>query len=325
MKNKIIEIILNNGEKFVSGEELSNSLGVSRTAIWKHINKLKEEGYDIESVNRKGYRLASHPQDLLTFENINHDLNTTILASAVEHLNTVDSTNEYLKRIGDKSLDGTVVISEEQTKGKGRLGRQWYSAPGEGIWMSILLKPQIAPYKAPFITLVAGVSIVKVLRNMGVPVEIKWPNDVILNGKKICGVLTELSTEIERINFVVVGIGMNVKQLEFDGELESKGTSLHKEGYKLSRLEIVKKVLLEFEHLYKQYTLHENKDEVLELFRKYSNVINREVYLVKGDKKELVTCIDINENGNLIVKDELNNTKEVMSGEVSVRGVNGYI
>ena len=120
--------------------------------------------------------------------------------------------------------------------------------------MSALLKPSIEPYKDRMITLVAGVSIVKELRNMGIPVEIKWPNDIILNSKKICGELTELSAEIERINFVVVGIGMNVKQLEFDGELESKGTSLHKEGYKLSRLEIVKKVLLEFEHLYKQYT-----------------------------------------------------------------------
>lgn len=325
MRNKIIKVILNNKDNFISGEDLSNKLGISRTAVWKHIKKLKEEGYNIESVNKKGYRLVSFPGDLLTSENIKYNLQTEMIGDNIHHLQTIDSTNEYLKRIGDKSTDGTVVISEEQTRGKGRMGRTWQSKSGEGIWMSLLLKPNIIPFKAPFITLVAGVSVVTALRKLNVPAQIKWPNDIILNDKKICGILTELSAEIERVNYVIVGMGMNVKNMYFSGELEHKATSLYKEGYVLQRVDIVDKILYEFEKNYIDYIENDNKEHVLNLFRQYSNIINKEIYLIKNDKRELVTCIDINDSGNLIVKDKDNNIREIMSGEVSIRGINGYI
>lgn len=325
MRNKIIKVILNNKDNFISGEDLSNKLGISRTAVWKHIKKLKEEGYNIESVNKKGYRLVSFPGDLLTSENIKYNLQTEMIGDNIHHLQTIDSTNEYLKRIGDKSTDGTVVISEEQTKGKGRMGRTWQSKSGEGIWMSLLLKPNIIPFKAPFITLVAGVSVVTALRKLNVPAQIKWPNDIILNDKKICGILTELSAEIERVNYVIVGMGMNVKNMYFSGELEHKATSLYKEGYVLQRVDIVDKILYEFEKNYIDYIENDNKEHVLNLFRQYSNIINKEIYLIKNDKRELVTCIDINDSGNLIIKDKDNNIREIMSGEVSIRGINGYI
>lgn len=325
MRNKIIKVILNNKDNFISGEDLSNKLGISRTAVWKHIKKLKEEGYNIESVNKKGYRLVSFPGDLLTSENIKYNLQTEMIGDNIHHLQTIDSTNEYLKRIGDKSTDGTVVISEEQTRGKGRMGRTWQSNSGEGIWMSLLLKPNIIPFKAPFITLVAGVSVVTALRKLNVPAQIKWPNDIILNDKKICGILTELSAEIERVNYVIVGMGMNVKNMYFSGELEHKATSLYKEGYVLQRVDIVDKILYEFEKNYIDYIENDNKEHVLNLFRQYSNIINKEIYLIKNDKRELVTCIDINDSGNLIIKDKDNNIREIMSGEVSIRGINGYI
>lgn len=325
MRNKIIKVILNNKDNFISGEDLSNKLGISRTAVWKHIKKLKEEGYNIESVNKKGYRLVSFPGDLLTSENIKYNLQTEMIGDNIHHLQTIDSTNEYLKRIGDKSTDGTVVISEEQTRGKGRMGRTWQSKSGEGIWMSLLLKPNIIPFKAPFITLVAGVSVVTALRKLNVPAQIKWPNDIILNDKKICGILTELSAEIERVNYVIVGMGMNVKNMYFSGELEHKATSLYKEGYVLQRVDIVDKILYEFEKNYIDYIENDNKEHVLNLFRQYSNIINKEIYLITNDKRELVTCIDINDSGNLIVKDKDNNIREIMSGEVSIRGINGYI
>lgn len=325
MRNKIIKVILNNKDNFISGEDLSNKLGISRTAVWKHIKKLKEEGYNIESVNKKGYRLVSFPGDLLTSENIKYNLQTEMIGDNIHHLQTIDSTNEYLKRIGDKSTDGTVVISEEQTRGKGRMGRTWQSKSGEGIWMSLLLKPNIIPFKAPFITLVAGVSVVTALRKLNVPAQIKWPNDIILNDKKICGILTELSAEIERVNYVIVGMGMNVKNMYFSGELEHKATSLYKEGYILQRVDIVDEILYEFEKNYIDYIENDNKEHVLNLFRQYSNIINKEIYLIKNDKRELVTCIDINDSGNLIIKDKDNNIREIMSGEVSIRGINGYI
>ena len=325
MRNKIIKVILNNKDNFISGEDLSNKLGISRTAVWKHIKKLKEEGYNIESVNKKGYRLESFPGDLLTSENIKYNLQTEMIGDNIHHLQTIDSTNEYLKRIGDKSTDGTVVISEEQTRGKGRMGRTWQSNSGEGIWMSLLLKPNIIPFKAPFITLVAGVSVVTALRKLNVPAQIKWPNDIILNDKKICGILTELSAEIERVNYIIVGMGMNVKNMYFSGELEHKATSLYKEGYILQRVDIVDEILYEFEKNYIDYIENDNKEHVLNLFRQYSNIINKEIYLITNDKRELVTCIDINDSGNLIVKDKDNNIREIMSGEVSIRGINGYI
>ncbi|UPA30390.1 biotin--[acetyl-CoA-carboxylase] ligase [Terrisporobacter glycolicus] len=325
MRDKIIEAILDSGSDFVSGEELSKKLGISRTAIWKHINVLRESGYNIESVNKKGYRLIDSPKDLLNPQNIYHNLKTETIGKNIIHLESVDSTNDYLKKIGNNAEEGTVVISEEQTKGKGRLGRNWQSKPKEGIWMSIILKPEIIPYKAPFITLIAGAAILKALNNLQVPAKIKWPNDIIINNKKVSGILTELSAEIERINYVVVGIGMNVKNLDFDKDLEEKATSLYKENYHLSRVEIVSQVLYEFEKLYNDYIKNDYKDETLKICKEYSAILNKDVYIIKGDEKELVKCIDISDNGNLIVRDANNNVQEILSGEVSIRGVKGYV
>ena len=325
MRDKIIEVILNNGEDFVSGEALSKKLGISRTAVWKHINALRQEGYDIESVNKKGYRLISSPNDLLNPQNIYHNLKTEIIGKNIIHLESVDSTNDYLKKIGNNVQEGTVVISEEQTKGKGRLGRNWQSKSKEGIWMSIILKPEIVPYKAPFITLIAGAAIVKALNDLQVPAKIKWPNDIIINNKKVSGILTELSAEIERINYVVVGIGMNVKNLYFDKGLEEKATSLYKENYYLSRVELVSQIIYEFEKLYKNYIENNNKEETLRICKEYSAVLNKDVYIIKDDKKELVKCIDISNDGNLIVRDSNDTIQEILSGEVSIRGVKGYV
>lgn len=325
MREKVLKAMLDNEDDFISGEELSKQIGISRTAIWKHINALKENGYNIESVNKKGYRLVEKPDDILMPENVYYNLDTKFIGKNIVHLDTVDSTNNYAKSIANDVADGTVVISEEQTSGKGRLGRVWKSKSGDGIWMSIIVKPDISPTGAPFLTLIAGASIVKGLQNLGVDASIKWPNDVIINRKKICGILTELSAEIERINYVVVGIGINVKTLEFPKDIEDKGTSLFKEGFKLSRLDIVKEIFKEFEKLYNSYILDRNVQDTIKICKEHSLLINQDVYLIKDDGRELVRCIDINENGNLVVKDRDNNIKEIFSGEVSVRGINGYV
>ena len=325
MREKVIKAILDSGENFISGEQLSKQLGISRTAVWKHIKALKEEGYNIESVNRKGYRLAEKPNDILSSENITHNLMTECIGKKVIHLDTVGSTNDYAKEIGNKVNGGTLIISEEQTKGKGRLGRTWESVPGEGIWMSLIIKPKIEPYKAPFLTLVAGASIVVALRKLGVEASIKWPNDIIVNNKKICGILTELSAEMERVNYVVVGPGINVKTLEFPDEIKDKATSLYKEGYRISRVDIVRQFCIEFEKLYKAYILDGDRKATIDICREYSPIINKEIYIIKNNKKELVKCIDINDNGNLIIRDRNGEIKEIMSGEISIRGVNGYV
>ncbi|MDY4737215.1 biotin--[acetyl-CoA-carboxylase] ligase [Terrisporobacter sp.] len=325
MREKILEVILDNEKEFISGEELSKKLGISRTAIWKHIRILRSQGYNIESVNKKGYRLVDEPTDLLNPQNIYRNLKTKFIGKNVLHFETIDSTNDYAKKIGNELRDGSVIISEEQTKGKGRLGRVWESKAGEGIWMSIILKPNIIPNKAPFITLIAGASIVKALNILGVDAKIKWPNDITINNKKLSGILTELSAEIERVNYIVVGIGMNVKDTDFEEELQDKATSLYKENYNVSRVDIVKEILCQFEKLYLDYIEKDDKKEVLDICRQYSAIINKEIYVIKNDQKELVDCIGINEEGNLIIKNKDGNLEEIMSGEVSIRGVKGYV
>lgn len=325
MREKILEVILDNEKEFISGEELSKKLGISRTAIWKHIRILRSQGYNIESVNKKGYRLVDEPTDLLNPQNIYRNLKTKFIGKNVLHFETIDSTNDYAKKIGNELRDGSVIISEEQTKGKGRLGRVWESKAGEGIWMSIILKPNIIPNKAPFITLIAGASIVKALNILGVDAKIKWPNDITINNKKLSGILTELSAEIERVNYIVVGIGMNVKDTDFEEELQDKATSLYKENYNVSRVDIVKEILRQFEKLYLDYIEKDDKKEVLDICRQYSAIINKEIYVIKNDQKELVDCIGINEEGNLIIKNKDGNLEEIMSGEVSIRGVKGYV
>ena len=309
MRGKIIEVILDIKNDFISGEELSKGLGISRTAICKYMKTLKEEGYNIEYVNRKGYRLIEDPKDLLTYQNISHKLNT----------------NNYAKKVALQKPEGTVIISEEQTKGKGRVGRQWHSKSKDGIWMSIILKPDMIPQKATFITSIAGASIAKALNDLGVKTTIKWPNDIIINNKKVAGILTELSAEIEKINYIVLGIGINVKTMEFSQEISEIATSLYKEGHKISRVDVIRKILKEFEILYLQYINKDSKGETLDICRQYSAIIEKDVYLIKGEEKELVRCLDINQEGNLIVRTKNNIKREIISGEVSIRGIKGYV
>ena len=326
MRKSVIRAILDSGNDFISGEQLSKELGISRTAVWKHIKILKEEGYNIESVNKKGYRLVETPNDILKPDNIYHNLPTEFIGKRVIHFDTISSTNDYAKEIGNKVNGGTLIISEEQTKGKGRLGKAWQSKAGDGVWMSLIIKPKIEPFRAPFLTLVAGASIVKALSNLGVETSIKWPNDIIINNKKLCGVLTEMSAEMERVNYVVIGIGLNVKTMDFPNEIKDKATSLYKEGYDyISRVDIVKQICIEFEKLYKGYILDGNKKDILDICRMHSPIINKQVYLLKNNKKELVKCIDISENGNLIIKDRTGHVREIISGEISIRGVDGYV
>lgn len=325
MREEILKILLDKNKDFISGEEISELLGISRTAVWKHINTLKNKGYNIESINKKGYRISEIPNDILTRENITYNLNSKFIGRNILHFDTIDSTNDYAKKIANDMENGTVIISEEQTKGRGRMGRKWYSRKGDGVWMSIILKPDINPYDCPFITLIAGASIVKSLNKLGVKSSIKWPNDIVINNKKICGVLTELAAEIDKVNYVVLGIGINIKTLDFDEDIENIATSLYKEGYKLSRIDIVREILMEFENLYNNYIYNEDKEETLNICKKYSAILNKNIYLLKNGEKTRAKCIDINKDGNLIVQFEDNSIKEIISGEVSIRGEEGYV
>lgn len=263
--------------------------------------------------------------DILKEENITNLLDTDFIGKKIISFDSIDSTNTYAKSIGNESEDGTVIISEEQTNGRGRVGRLWHSKKYEGIWMSIILKPDINPIEAPFITLIVGASVVRALNKLGIESYIKWPNDLIINGKKICGILTELSAEVDKVNYVVAGIGINVKSMEFDDEISNVATSIYKEGYKVTRVDIVKNILEEFESLYKDYIYNGKKESTLSICRDKSAVIGKKVYAIKGNDKDYVECLDINEEGNLLVKCENGEIREIISGEISIRGKHGYV
>ncbi|WP_113672429.1 biotin--[acetyl-CoA-carboxylase] ligase [Vallitalea guaymasensis] len=326
MKEKIIQL-LNEADDYISGEEISKQLGVSRTAIWKVINRLKEEGYEIESVTRKGYRLLSSP-DILNSEELHYNLNTEIIGNKIINFDKLDSTNQQAKKLAlEGASNGTVVIAEEQTAGKGRRGKMWVSPPGTGIWMSAILRPSVMPENASMLTLVAGLAVCKAVREItNLEASIKWPNDIVVNGKKICGLLTEMNSEIDFINFVVVGIGINVNIEKFPPELDNIATSLMIEGNQsYQRKILVKRTLEIFEDYYKKYLETEDLTKIIEEYNEHCINIGRKVR-VTGRKQDItgnVKCVT--NKGELIVTDQQGEDIVVTSGEVSVRGIYGYV
>lgn len=249
-KEKILGFLRNNSG-YVSGEELSERLDVSRTAVWKNINALRSSGYEIESVTNRGYRLISRP-DLLTKEEITAGLSTAFLAKEIYYQESVDSTNEEAKRQAMHGApNGSLFIAEEQTGGKGRLGRIWRSPRGSGLWFSILLRPSSLPEQIASLTLLAGLAVCTAIRSKtGCTAMIKWPNDVVIGSKKVCGILTEMAAEIDRVDYVIMGIGINVNNESFPEELQIKGTSLYLEtGASVARAELLCEILKELERL----------------------------------------------------------------------------
>jgi BirA family biotin operon repressor/biotin-[acetyl-CoA-carboxylase] ligase len=318
LKNKILNI-LKSEQDYISGEKISEQLNISRAAVWKHIKKFKEEGYEIESVTNKGYRLVSSP-DLITESGIQSGLNTEFIGRKLFLYDETDTTNERAKANSD-APDGSVFIAEVQTHGKGSRGRSWVSPRGTGIWHSILLKPDISPLEVSQITLVTGLAI---CRAIGMGSQIKWPNDIVIGGKKVCGTLTEMSAEIDQVNYVVCGTGINVNTESFDDEIADRATSMYIEsGKKYMRNEIIAKFLNEFEYYYKKF-LTDGLGAILNEYKKSCITLGREVSVIF--KKETVRgkAVDIDESGALVVETK-DGIIHVTSGEVSVRGIYGYV
>lgn len=327
VKTEILKI-LRNTSGYVSGQELCKQLGVSRTAIWKVINHLKEEGYLIEAVSNKGYKLMNTP-DVISTSELESRINTEIIGQKIKYYEEVDSTNTVAKRIAEeKDTNGLLVIAEKQIQGKGRRGRNWDSPKGTGIFMSIILKPRINPSNASMLTLIAALSVIRSFKKLlSVEAFIKWPNDIVINGKKVCGILTEMSAEIDYINHVIVGIGINVSTKEFPSEISTVATSLFIEGNEsISRAEIVSNILEEFETCYKVFLETENLVYLVEQYNKVLINMGREVRIMERDKEYLAIALGINERGELIVEEsETKQIKHIIAGEVSVRGVYGYV
>ena len=333
MKEKILRALREHGDGFVSGAFLCSQFGVSRQAVWKNITALKENGYEIESVTNKGYRLLNSPSRLYAPDILSR-LPEGCLCQKVECFDTLDSTNTKAKQIAEfGGPEGTLVIAETQTAGKGRRGRNWNSEPGVGIWMTLLLRPELPPVKVSGITLLSALALTKAIRELyGVQAEIKWPNDVILAKKKICGILTEMSSEENYVHYVVTGIGINANTASFPKEIEETATSIFLQtGKKIDRSELIADMIHIFCSYYEQFV----KEQDLSAFVEEYNAVlaNRDqevcVYygMVEQSSPENIDrgiARGIDRDGALLVEID-GRLKRIVSGEVSVRGVYGYV
>lgn len=316
MRQKILDI-LRSSDGYVSGEEISRRLSISRTAVWKHINALRSGGCEISSVTNKGYRLERG--DILAPDEIRRFLKTKLIGSNIVCLAETDSTNNECKRQPQLS-DGTVIAAERQSNGRGRRGNTWIS-PNGGAWFSILLKPAISPRYVSGITLAAGLA---VCRAIGCGAKIKYPNDIVIGTKKVCGILTELSAEENEVNYVVCGIGVNISQTEFPGQLSERATSVFAEtGENVDRTEMIARILNEFELLYYEF-LQSGAEGYIDEYRRHCVTIGSEVTAAYGGKSIRGVCTGVNADGSIDIKTEAG-TVNINSGEVSVRGIYGYV
>ena len=323
MRSQILNLLKQSGNDFLSGEDLAERLNVSRTAIWKHINALRDSGYDIESVPRSGYRLINSP-DLLSAEEISTALSTKILGSTIKYFTSTDSTNNQAKKLAMQgATDGTIVISEEQLGGRGRLSRMFFSPKYKGIWFSVILRPKFLPQEAPKCTLLAAVAIAKAIDEAtGIKVGIKWPNDILYNGKKLVGILTEMNAEMDCVNYIVIGMGINVNITsdEMPNDIKEIATSLKQIAKKdISRLKLLTSILNNLEELYLAVQ-ERGFAPIFDEWRKYSITLNQHIKVIGVNDSETFegVAVDIDNDGALLVKTN-GQIKRVLAGDVSIR------
>jgi len=320
MRSRIL-YILKNAADYVSGEEIAKKLQVSRTAVWKHIRELRAAGYTIESHPRNGYKLVEAP-DLLLPGEVKSRLRTRWLGRELRYYKSVDSTNRIAKLFDEENLpEGSVAVSEEQTGGKGRLSRGWLSPLYKGIWFSVLLRPKFLPQEAPKCTLMAAVAIVRAIENVaGIQCGIKWPNDILCGGRKLVGILTEMNAEMERIHYVVIGMGVNVNldKEDYPEELQDVGISLKMvKGEKIDRLALFVEILGQLEAFYDD-VCQNGFSRVFAEWRRYSVTLGQEVNVIGADRTFSGKAIDIDADGALLVETDGQIVK-VLAGDVSIR------
>lgn len=326
-KTQILTLL--RGGTYVSGQELCERFGVSRTAVWKMINQLKAEGYEITAVPNRGYCLKSTP-DLISPEEITSRLTTQWAGRKVYFYAETGSTNIDAKRLAEEGAPhGALVVADTQTMGRGRRGRGWESEDsGQAIYMTLLLKPQFSPEYASRVTLLMALAVTSALEEVckDHPVQIKWPNDIVLNGHKVCGILTEMSAEPGYIHHVVIGTGINVNQKDFPNEIGAVATSVLREtGQVHSRAQIIARVMFFFEQYYEQFLKTHDLSAVREQYEAHLAGMGKEVRVL--DPKGEYVCVSkgITKTGELIVEKADGTCCEVYAGEVSVRGLYGYV
>lgn len=319
---RILEI-LRKEDSFLSGEEIGRRLEISRAAVWKGMKKLRDGGYEIEAVTNRGYRLILK-ESLYNEKEIVEGLETKVLGRPLFFYDEVDSTSTVIRHLAlEGAPEGALAVAERQTGARGRRGRAWQSPGGSGIWMSLLLRPTVHPTKASVLTLLMGMAVNRAIREeTGLETQIKWPNDILLNDKKLVGILTEMECEMNSISSVTMGVGINVNIHTFPEDLASLATSLYREGGRAySRKKILQKVLLLFEQYYQQFL--EEKGDFTPFVKEYTEscqTIGREIKVL-GAETFFATALGVTEEGALRVRRADNGKEEVVfSGEVSIRG-----
>lgn len=314
MQEKIIDF-LKRKQDYASGEEISHRLGMTRQALWKHIHALKDTGYDIVAVPHLGYKLVSSPDRLFACEVARH-LNTKLIGKKVYYFDAVSSTMDAALQLAIKgSSEGTIVLAESQTKGRGRLGRNWFSPKYKGIYLSLILRPKILPNQAPLLTLMTAVSICEAIKvKAGLTVQIKWPNDILMHHKKLGGILTELNAETDLSRFVVVGIGLNVNNDKKATPVG--GTSLReqkKEG--INRLELLQEILRKIEEDYLVFQKNGGQ-AIVDKWREWNITLGRRVRVICQKAHLEGEAIDIDTDGGLLIRNDAGLIQKVMSGDV---------
>jgi len=314
MKEKILDYLKKQRE-YLSGDEISGRLGISRQGLWKHIQDLKDLGYDIAAVPHLGYRLESSPDRLFALE-IAHGLNTKFIARKIHYFDYLVSTMDLAMQLGIQAApNGTVVLAESQTKGRGRLGRGWFSPKYKGIYLSLILRPEISPSASPILTLLSAVSICETIKKtVGLDAQIKWPNDVFICNKKVAGILTEMNAEVDKVNFVVIGIGLNVNNDK--KSLIAQATSLKEQTAEpVNRILLLQELLRRIENNY--FLLEERGSrEIIDKWRNFSLTLGRRVKIYCQDKHIEGQAVDIDQDGALLVRKDSGLTQKVFSGDV---------
>ena len=316
MQTQIIEFLKKN-ETYLSGEEISQSLKISRAAIWKYMQELRQLGYDIVAVPHLGYKLVSCPDKLFPLE-IQHDLHTKIFGKKIVYHETISSTMDAAFQLAlEKAPEGTVVCAETQTKGRGRLGRTWISPKGKGICLSVILRPKLSPLEVAKLTLLAAVGVCEALQKItNLQPSIKWPNDLLIDGKKCAGILTELSAETDRVKFVIVGIGVNVNTAK--NSLPSTATSLKEETrQEHSRIKIFQEILRELEHWYLRLG-EEGFSPVVQRWKELSVTLNQRVRVSDANGFVEGLAIDIDQDGGLLIRRDTGVIVKKMAGDVAL-------
>ncbi|MCF8012045.1 MAG: biotin--[acetyl-CoA-carboxylase] ligase [Clostridiales bacterium] len=324
MKYDLLKILKYNTPDFVSGEQICQQLGVSRTAVWKQVKSLRSMGYTIEARSNTGYKLVSIP-DLMYPQEITAEMKTSIIGQEIRHFTSVESTNKSAKKwAGDGAPEGSILVAEQQVTGKGRMGKSWFSPQSKGVWFSVILRPQLNIVDVSQITLLAAAAVSRgIHRNTGLITGIKWPNDLLASknySKKVCGILTEMNADMDHVNFVVLGVGLNVNVLENDIPCDLKNiiTSLNIEiGKKIDRVNLLRNILEELDYWYKQWIVN-GFTYILEEWKKRNVTIGRRVKIATINEVVKGKAEDITEKGALVVRLDNGITRQFMVGEVSL-------